>query len=225
MKTLLITPLYIEFSPLLQAFHGMGYTSTAQDVGNLTVYEIDELKLYLAQGGHGKPQFGIQTQHILDLIPNISLVICAGAAGGIAPFVGVGDLVIATATIEHDYRNRFSQKPLPSFDGSAKHLQHLQTLGILSDEFKIHFGNIASGDEDIVELTRARELHTITDALAVAWEGAGGAKASKFMEVPYIEIRGLTDLANDNAPSDFHENLKLIMPRIATLVAKLQTSA
>jgi len=59
-------------------------------------------KIILAQGGHGKTQFGIQTQHLLDLIPNISLLICAGAAGGIARFINIGDIVVATSTVEHD---------------------------------------------------------------------------------------------------------------------------
>jgi adenosylhomocysteine nucleosidase len=224
MQTLLITPLSDEFTLLLQAFHAMGYDPVPQNIGNLSVYEIKELNLLLAQGGHGKTQFGIQTQHLLDIIPNISLVICAGAAGGITHSVHIGDIVIATSTIEHDYNLKFAKRPLPSFDGSPTHLQQIQTLNTLADTFKIHFGKVASGDEDVIERIRARELYNLTDALAVAWEGAGGARASKFMKIPYIEIRGLTDVADNDAPIVFDENLKIIMPRIALLVAKLQTS-
>jgi nucleoside phosphorylase len=55
---------------------------------------------------------------------------------------------------------------------------------------------IASGDEDIVTIERAAELHTQTGAVAVAWEGAGVARACLFSQIPYLEIRGITDTAD-----------------------------
>jgi adenosylhomocysteine nucleosidase len=201
----------------------MGYVSASKTIGNLQLYEIAELKLLLAQGGHGKTQFGIQTQHLLDLLQDISLVICAGAAGGIAHHIDIGDIVVATSTIEHDYNLKFAKRPLPDFAGSPLHIEKIKSLLPLStNDFKIHFGKVASGDEDIIERARAEELHNLTNALAVAWEGAGGARATRFMGIPYLEIRGLTDVADNDAPIVFDENLKIIMPRIATLVANLQ---
>ncbi|MCL4272095.1 MAG: 5'-methylthioadenosine/S-adenosylhomocysteine nucleosidase [Anaerolineales bacterium] len=226
MYTLLLTPLIDEFTPLLEAFNAMGYYSTPKTIGNLTIHEIKELKLFLAQGGHGKTQFGVQTQHLLDLISNISLVICAGAAGGIAHFINIGDIVVATSTVEHDYNLKFAKRPLPDFAGSSIHIEKIQSINsTLSNGFKIHFGKIASGDEDVIERPRAEELHNLTSALAVAWEGAGGARATQFMKIPYLEIRGLTDVADNEAPIIFDENLKVIMPRIASLVASLQLTS
>lgn len=223
MYTLLLTPLIDEFNPLLKAFNAMGYHPASKDMGNLSIHEIKELNLLLAQGGHGKTQFGIQTQHLLDLIPNLSLVICAGAAGGIAHFINIGDLVVATSTIEHDYNLKFAKRPLPDFVGSPAHVKSIQSLSDAhSADFKIHFGKVASGDEDVIERLRAEELHHLTGALAVAWEGAGGARAARFMGIPYLEIRGLTDVADNEAPIIFDENLKVIMPRIAALVVSLQ---
>ena len=223
MNTLLITPLVDEFNPLLEAFKAMGYMSTSRPVGKLQMHEIEELNLILAQGGHGKTQFGIQTQHLLDLLQNIALVICAGAAGGIAQYTNIGDLVVATFTIEHDYNLKFAKRPLPSFPGSPLHIARIQSfIPMLTTGYQIHFGPIASGDEDVIDRLRAEELHNLTNAIAVAWEGAGGARASRFMGTHYLEIRGLTDVADSDAPIVFDENLKLIMPRIATLVASLQ---
>jgi adenosylhomocysteine nucleosidase len=225
MYTLLITPLIDELSPLLEAFQAKGYVSALKNVGNLSIYEFEELKLLLAQGGHGKTQFAVQTQHLLDLIPNVSLVICAGAAGGIAHDIDIGDIVIATSTVEHDYNLKFTKRPLPDFVGSPLHIEKMQSLiPFHANGFRIHFGKVASGDEDVIERSRAEELHNLTNALAVAWEGAGGARATHFMGVPYLEIRGLTDIADTDAPIIFDENLKIIMPRIASLVASLQSA-
>lgn len=149
-------------------------------------------------------------------------MICAGAAGGIDPSVNIGDIVVATATVEHDYHLKFNARPLPSFNASVYHLELLRTLEPPSDAYRIHFGKIASGDEDVITRARARELREQTDALAVAWEGAGGARAAGFMKIPYLEIRGLTDVADNNSPVVFDENLKLVMPRIASLIAALR---
>ena len=77
---------------------------------------------------------------------------------------------------------------------------------------------VASGDEDVVDDERRRTLHQSTGALVVAWEGAGGARACAFSNVPLVEIRGVTDTANQNAPSDFETNLEVAMNNIATLI-------
>ena len=53
----------------------------------------------------------------------------------------------------------------------------------------------------------------------MAWEGAGGARACAFSDVPFIELRGITDTADHNAPADFETNLHVAMDSVAALVA------
>ena len=61
-------------------------------------------------------------------------------------------------------------------------------------------------------------LHESTGALAVAWEGVGGAKACAFSRVPFVEIRGVTGTADHNAASDFEKNLEVAMSNLAMLI-------
>ena len=70
----------------------------------------------------------------------------------------------------------------------------------------------------MIETERKRALYESTGALAVAWEGAGGARACAFSGIPFIEIRGVTDTADHNAASDFEENLEVAMNNLATLI-------
>jgi adenosylhomocysteine nucleosidase len=84
--------------------------------------------------------------------------------------------------------------------------------------FTVHFGPIASGDEDIVTVERQAELRRRTGALAVAWEGAGGARACQFSAMPFVEMRGVTDGANSSAAADFRANLKTAMGNVTTLI-------
>jgi adenosylhomocysteine nucleosidase len=130
----------------------------------------------------------------------------------------VGDVVVATQTVEHDIENRFGEPLLPRFNSPAKVLQELRSVAERCDAFRVHFGPIASGDEDVVDTDRREALHGLTGALAVAWEGAGGARACEFSEVPFIEIRGVTDQADNDAASDFQANLGSVMENVATLI-------
>jgi adenosylhomocysteine nucleosidase len=132
--------------------------------------------------------------------------------------VSVGDVVVATATVEHDYNNKFSERALPKFDGAEAAIAELNSVSHSAKAFSVHFGPIASGDEDVVETERKKALHESTGALAVAWEGAGGAKACAFSGVPFVEIRGVTDTADHKAASDFEENLGVAMSNLATLI-------
>ena len=125
---------------------------------------------------------------------------------------------MATTTVEHDYNNKFNERALPKFDGAPAAIADLKSVSQAANEFSTHFGPIASGDEDVVETERKRILHESTGALAVAWEGAGGAKACVFSGLPFVEIRGVTDTADHNAASDFEDNLGVAMSNLAALI-------
>lgn len=216
---LIVTPLKEEYDDLYGSLTTHKLKGEVGNIGKLDVHCFPELNVTLARGGHGKTQFGIQTQYLLDHA-QFDLVICAGAAGALAPEVRVGDLIIATTTVEHDYNNKFSQRPKPQFHGDAKSIEQLKSLKLPNVDFKVHFGIMAGGDEDVIEITRGAELRELHNALAVAWEGVGGARACAFSEVPYLELRGATDTANHEAPVVFDVNLKIVMKHIAYLLVK-----
>jgi adenosylhomocysteine nucleosidase len=218
-QILVITPLQEEYRDLYHSLSALGLKSHTERIGKLDVHCFPEINVTLALGGHGKTQFGIQAQHLLDHT-KFDLVICAGAAGALAPEVRVGDLIVATSTLEHDYNLKFAKRPKPSFPGDAKSIEQLKALNLADANIKIHFGIMAGGDEDVIEVARGAELRELHNALAVAWEGIGGARASAFSDVPYLEIRGATDTANHEAPAVFDINLKIVMKNIASLLYK-----
>lgn len=214
---LVVTPLQKEYDDLHHSLTALGSTPKKGRIGKLDVDHFPALNMTLACGGHGKTQFGIQTQHLLDHA-KFDLVICAGAAGALASQVCVGDVIVATSTIEHDYNNKFSRRPKPQFMGDAESIEQIRALDISGSDFHIHFGIMAGGDEDVIDVERGRELHGLHNALAVAWEGVGGARAAAFSGVPYLEMRGATDTADHQAPVVFYVNLKLVMRNIATVL-------
>jgi adenosylhomocysteine nucleosidase len=218
MKTLVVTPLQKELDAFVASCTRLGLRLEHSTIGWLSAVWLPELNITLARGGTGKTQFAVQTQHLLDMRLNWDLVICSGAAGSLIDDVSIGDVVVATTTVEHDYNNRFSDRPLPRFEGASSAIAGLGRAASACTLFRVHFGPIASGDEDVVDPERRSALYQKTRALAVAWEGAGGARACAFSCVPFVEIRAVTDAADHSAPAEFEKNLKAAMNNVAVLI-------
>jgi adenosylhomocysteine nucleosidase len=220
MRTLIALPLQTEIDHLSDALRADGLRLEHTAAGRLDVVSLPEIGAVLARGGHGKAQFALHTRHLLDHAGQVDLVICAGAAGALVEGIAVGDVVAGIRTVEHDFLRRFSGRPAPVFDGDAAAIQSLRALATREAGFALHFGDVASGDEDIVSVDRAQALRLATGALAVAWEGAGGARACAFSGTPYLELRAVTDQANVEASSHFAQNLPVAMRNLASLVAR-----
>lgn len=212
---LVLTPLALE-NEALRAH--LGEAAGVSDYCGVKVHRFAG-GLACANGGHGKVQFALATQMLIrELSPR--LVVCAGACGGLSTDVRILDVIAAVDTVEHDFNLRFLQRPLPRFAGDAASLARLRAVGTTMG-FGLHFGTIASGDEDIVDPNRAEVLRTLTQGLAVAWEGAGGARAAAFCKTPFLELRVVTDVANSSASQDFRQHVQGGMKNIAHVLKKL----
>lgn len=218
---LVAVPQAKELAPLLGEFIPAGYQPRKVTLGRLECHLFEELRLLFTVGGHGKTQLAVRTQHLIEQRAGFQVVICAGAAGSLGADVAFGDVVVGMSTIEHDYKIRFVRRPLPSYQADAQLLAEFRVAASrIGQEFRVLFGAIASGDEDIVDPARALELREATGALCVAWEGAGAARAASFSGLRFLEVRAITDGADHTAAGDFEANLERSMPNLARLLLK-----
>ena len=218
---LVVCPLERELNLLIKSLTEFGFEAVPVPGARLSLTRVDSLGLLLARGGHGKAQFGIHTQYLLSHHGPIESVFCVGVAGGLCPQLKIGDIVVGENSIEYDYLEKFSPHGnTPKFVANAQLLKDI--LDVDGDfGFSLHVGDIASGDEDIVESTRAQALYIETGALAVAWEGSGGARASQFNKVPYVEIRSISDNAREHVVDSFEKHLSLCMANMAQFLIAL----
>ena len=123
-----------------------GYTGYVQ-LGRASVQEYFDGKLLVSLGGVGKAQMAAQSQYLIDRIPGLRLLICAGTAGALISKLYPGDLIVATSTIEHDFISGLVPAPQPEFFGDANTIAFLQSLKENSlVSFRVKFGSVASGD-------------------------------------------------------------------------------
>ena len=222
---LCVFPLKKELKLFRQALIEKGFNYDQNPIGKLCGFRFVDLNLLLVHGGHGKTQFALQTQYVVNRVGDVEFICCSGAAGALSPELAAGDVVLADKTIEHDYIERFTKQSLPEFEADDQLLKSFEQAYLpIAENFRLRKAIIASGDEDIVDPARGAQVRSETGADAVAWEGAGGARAAVFNKIPFIEIRGITDSANASSSSDFAQNLKRAMDNIASLFVSKNTA-
>lgn len=167
----------------------------------------------------------------------VSEVIFTGLAGGIAPGVNVGDVIVGDRLVQDDLDARpfFRRFEVPLLDlvefpangllsielqvAAGNFLQHdlphivkpeaLLELGITKPA--IHIGLVASGDQFVGsgdDALRIREL--LPAAIAVEMEGAAVAQVCHEYDVPFALLRTISDQADGNAHVDFSKFLARI---------------
>jgi adenosylhomocysteine nucleosidase len=216
-RILILCPLAGEWSFLVKTFEASLHVERLHDLKIEAAY-IAGWRALVAPGGHGKTQFAVQAQYLIGQFPSTKLVICAGAAGSLSSQVYVGDVVVGTETVEHDYRLLFASRPLPRFPGHGPSIDALRRLARRVSGFQVAFDVIASGDEDVVVSERAQAIRDQTGAACVAWEGSGAARAALFNGIGSLEIRAVTDAADKEAPQRFDASLPIAMANLASLL-------
>jgi len=156
-------------------------------------------------------------------------IVFTGVAGGLAPGVNVGDVVVATELLQHDMdaspifpKYEVPLMGLSRFAADAAIADALaavarETLrdpvGLVGqeavDEFglnspKVHRGLLVSGDRFVSTTAESAALrHALPDALAVEMEGASVAQVCHDYGVPFAAMRTISDRADDAAHGDF----------------------
>lgn len=164
-----------------------------------------------------------------------SRIVFTGVAGGLAPGVQVGDVVVAQDFLQHDLDASplFPRYEVPLYgralfacdaaltallaDAARQALRPGATVGLLLPAgARVHQGLIASGDQFISSAVGSAALQSALRAaghavLAVEMEGAAVAQVCADYGVPFAAMRTISDRADDTAHIDF--------PRFVTEVA------
>ena len=170
---------------------------------------------------------------------DVTEVVFTGVAGGLAPGVNVGDLVVATEFVQHD----MDASPLfPRYEVPLYGRSHFptdpkltQSLKIAAQEIlknpaqwmdmdvvrelhvqspKVLAGMIVSGDRFVSTTAESRDLQQRQPkALAVEMEGAAVAQVCLDYGVPFGAVRTISDRADDSATVDFSRFIQEVASR------------
>lgn len=209
---------------------------------------LDGQPVVLAQAGIGKVNTA-SVGTLLAVRFGARTLVFSGVAGGLDPELAVGDVVIAERAVQHDAGvieeerlHPYQAGHIPFFNptpelGYAVRADLLERVrarlegldlpplsaaaGGSGRRPKLVYGTILTGDQFIhCEATRAR-LHREFQAQAVAMEGAALAQVAERLDLPWLEIRALSDLAGKDSRFDFAKFVDEVARSSALILRRL----
>ena len=149
-------------------------------------------------------------------------IVFTGVAGGLAPGVNVGDIVVGDSFLQHDLDASpifpKYQVPLYGTDRFAADPrlseQLAQAAQLALPGVRLHRGLVVSGDRFVSTTVECRALQgALPQALAVEMEGAAIAQVCHDYGVPFAAVRTVSDRADDDAHGDFARFIQEVASR------------
>ena len=157
----------------------------------------------LVISGVGKVNAARATQILIDNY-KVDYIINVGVAGGINNELHIGDIVIGEKLVQHDFDiTAFNHKKgyIPNLGIYINADEYLVRIAesVLSDSNTGYFkGVIASGDIFCTEEWMSKKIADKFDALCVEMEGASIAQVCFFSKVPFLILRSISDVPNND---------------------------
>ena len=201
-------------------------------------FKVHEAELFgtpvvIVKCGVGKVFAALITQYLADHY-SLSAVISTGVAGGLAPGLSIGDVVVSRDCIHHDMDVRalgFVRGHIPFTDFRifwgdeallAKALGTRLESGPNSNH-KVAAGRILTGDQFISGARHETHGH-LTEELegdAVDMESAAIAQVCFINGIPFLSVRTLSDKADGTAHVDFNAFLPEIVRNSFAVVREI----
>jgi adenosylhomocysteine nucleosidase len=212
--------------------------------------EVHGHRIVLVKAGVGKVNAAMSTQLMIDRF-RVRTIIFTGIAGGIAPELKVGDIVISDRVIQHDYGlasvdgfhpwsvevgdSTGAGKPVEYFEPDSQLMRTAMAAAEMLDfpepestispratsSVRVCLGCIVTGDQFIASEKKRRWLDETFGAYATEMEGGAVAQVCVANGVPFVVVRTLSDLANEDASVDIEKFFAYASRNSAMLVLEM----
>lgn len=182
-------------------------------IGGIDFYSgtINGKEVVLTRSGIGKVQAGVTTG-LLIANYKVDAVINSGSAGGIGEGLHVGDVVLSTGAAYHDAdATAFGYKPgqlpqQPQIYTADKDLLEAISKAAKESNLVAKEGLIVTGDQFISSSEKIAAIKEIyPEALSCEMEGAAIAQVAYQFSVPFLIIRAMSDVGDEDAGQSFDE--------------------
>ncbi|MGE8548800.1 MAG: 5'-methylthioadenosine/adenosylhomocysteine nucleosidase [Alcaligenes sp.] len=175
--------------------------------------------------GVGKVNAAACTQLLISEF-SVGRIINIGIAGGLAPGIVPGDVVIADTLVQHDMDVQALGLPpgqifrLDTFDFPADPalLAIARQAAQRIEGHRVHVGRIVTGDQFVACNDKIQWLTRTFGALACEMESAAIAHVCYLNSLPFVCIRSISDNANQGAHMDFDTFLPIAVDNASALL-------
>ena len=227
-----------EISSLLAAME----RSSVRTCGQRTYHEglLWDRPVVMVFSGWGKVAAASTATELIARF-NVDQIVFTGVAGGVAPEISIGDVVIGTSLVQHDMDARplFPRHVIPLLGLDRIHADpklaeklFKAASGFVADiceetaasdrkrfgiqSSKVIRGEIASGDKFFADHADLAALRSrLEETVCVEMEGAAVAQVCHEHKVPFGIVRTISDSAGASAATDFPAFVQTIATRYA----------
>jgi 5'-methylthioadenosine/S-adenosylhomocysteine nucleosidase len=182
---------------------------------SLSLGVLADQRVVVAGTGVGKTMSALATQYLIDQFAP-ERIFLVGIAGGLNSALAIGDVVVATDSIQHDLDARAAGfelgrvpfSPYREIPSDSKMIG--LALGLDVSGFRVVQGRILTGDQFISGSGDGRNDRLVGElgGDAVEMEGASVGLVALVNRIPFLLVRVISDRADDEAKV----NLKKFLP-------------
>ena len=195
------------------------------DVYNMHIYEakINNIICYLVVCGVGKVNAARCAQILIDIY-DIDGIINVGVAGGVSDNLKIGDIIVADKLVQHDFditafnHNKGYIPNVGVFMPCDENLSQILTNSLNKLKYNYYIGTIASGDIFLTDTKMSQKIHTKFNALCVEMEGAAIAQVCTLCNMPFIVIRSISDIPNNDNTKTYEEFLQSSSDKLSNVI-------
>lgn len=201
------------------------HINNEKKIYDLIFYEatLNNQNIILTESGIGKTNAARTTQILIDYYKP-EAIFNIGVAGGIAKNLKVGDIIISTSLVQHDFDITAFDHPkgyIPNIGNTIPIDNNLlNTTKIILDTNNISYkeGVIASGDIFCTKESMATKINTQFNALCVEMEGASIAQTAHLSKTLCLVIRSISDCPDNNNKVTYEEFLETSSKKVAQIM-------
>ena len=174
-------------------------------------------QVILATSGIGKVRAAARTQFLIDRF-GIQKLIFVGVAGAINPQLRPGDVVISRRALQHDLNYGSNERQNYWYEANPQLVDLAMKAGErLKLGGKLWLGSVLSGDQVIFDTSKKQWLWQNLEGDCVEMEGAAVAMVCWMNQVPWVLIRTISDLADEN----LFQDIRSCFNQVATCPARI----
>ena len=222
----IIGAMEVEVNTLIEATD----VKEIRQIGDTFYYSgtMNGRNVVIAQCGMGKVHAGICAQMMITEF-DAKYVINTGTAGALDAGLDIGDLVISTDAVQHDFdvttlppgyeRGEIPYTGKYSFEADSGLMQlAVRAAAECAPEVNMMQGRICSGDQFINSIAQKDEIIANFGGLCCEMEGGAIAQVCYLNDVPFVIIRAMADKADGTLPPDYSEFERQAALRSASIV-------
>lgn len=173
--------------------------------------KLDGIDVVIVQCGVGKVNAGVCAQTLISIF-GCTKIINTGVAGSLDAQIDIGDLVISTDAVQHDFTAEavgFAKGEIPytglyAFPADeAMRKTAVEAAKTAAPEVHVFEGRVCSGDQFIASKEQKEKILSDFGGLCCEMEGGAIAQVCYLNNTPFVIIRAISDKADESEEMNY----------------------